>query len=113
MKKIKPYDSGKIFTECVEQIDINAMIREFNQKAKIQFIKSQIELDGLNIELTTSKTKFGERLWFACPECKKRVGKLYKHPTTNTIACRKCNGLYYSSQKYKGMLEEKLIKFNC
>lgn len=109
MKIINPNDSGKILVEHAEQIDINKLIREFNLQAKIAFIQSKLDIDGLNLELTTSKTRYGERLWFLCPQCRNRVGKLYKHPITGLIACRQCNNLYYSSQRFKGMLEQKLI----
>lgn len=109
MKTINPNDSGRFCVESTEQIDINKLIRKFNTKAKESFIQSQIDIDGLNLQLTTSKTRYGLRLWFLCPKCNKRIGKLYKHPLTGIIACRTCNNLYYKSQKFKGMLEQKLI----
>lgn len=109
MKTIKPIDSGRFLVETAEQININDLIRQFYLQAKESFIKSQIEVDGLELELTTSKTRYGLRLWFICPNCNKRVGKLYKHPLTSTIACRTCNNLVYKSQKFKGMLEQKVL----
>lgn len=113
MKPIKPIDSGKFLVESTEQIDINKLIRQFNYKAKEAFIKSQVQIEGLELKLATSKTRFGLRLWFICPNCNKRVGKLYKHPLTNVVACRICNNLDYRSRKFKGMIEQKIVKYNC
>lgn len=110
MKRIKPIDSGKFLTDSVEQIDINKLIREFYKQAKKSFIKSQINIDGLDIKLSTSKTRFGIRYWFTCPQCNLRISKLYKHPLTGLVACRNCNNLDYKSRRFKGMLEQKIVK---
>ena len=111
MKTIKPIDSGKFLAETVEQIDINQLIRQFNIQAKESFIKSQLNIQGLVVKLVTSKTKYGLRFWFSCPICSKRVGKLYKHPLSEAIACRTCNNLDYKSRRFKGMLEQKIVKY--
>lgn len=45
------------------------------------------------------KTKLhsgGNRWWFTCPLCKRRIGKLYIPPKGNYFACRKCHDLRYS-----------------
>jgi hypothetical protein len=39
----------------------------------------------------------GERLWFLCPSCSKRVGVLYF--IQNAYACRSCSNLAYRSQQ--------------
>lgn len=39
----------------------------------------------------------GERLWFLCPNCSKRVGVLYF--IRNVYACRSCSNLAYRSQQ--------------
>lgn len=47
----------------------------------------------------------GERWWFACPTCGRRVRKLYlaKPPY---FECRQCNGLtYHSAQTHDGRLD--------
>lgn len=108
-KTINPIDSGSFCVEETEHVDINKLIRRFNVKAKEAFIKSQIEINGLKMELTTSKTRYGQRFWFVCPKCSKRIAIVYKHPITGVVACRQCNKLYYRSQKYKDMVEQKLI----
>jgi hypothetical protein len=40
----------------------------------------------------------GERVWFACPVCRKPVGKLYLPPGGKGFACRDCHGLTYASR---------------
>ena len=109
MKPIKPINSGRFLIETTEQININDLIKQFYAQAKESFIKSQINIDGLELKLVTSRTRYGLRYWFTCPECNKRVGKLYKHPLTGIIACRTCNNLVYKSQKFKGMIEQKIL----
>lgn len=109
MKTIKPIDSGSFLVETAEQININDLIKQFYLQAKESFIKSQINIEGLEVKLTTSKTRYGLRFWFTCPSCNKRIGKLYKHPLTGIVACRTCNNLVYKSQKFKGMLEQKIL----
>lgn len=109
MKTIKPIDSGKFLTETVEHIDINKLIKQFKAEAKQSFIRSQINIEGLELKLATSKTRYGQRLWFSCPNCKKRVGKLYKHPLSKAVACRICNNLDYRCRRFKGMIEQKPI----
>lgn len=109
MKTIKSIDSGSFLVETAEQININDLIKQFYLQAKESFIKSQITNEGLEIKLVTSKTRYGLRFWFTCHMCNRRIGKLYKHPLTGTIACRSCNSLVYKSQKFKGMLEQKIL----
>jgi len=39
----------------------------------------------------------GQRPWFICPDCGRRVGKLYS--ATRCFLCRHCCGLVYKSQR--------------
>ncbi len=52
------------------------------------------------IRLTTTQPYFGGvRWWFACPGCRRRVGKLYRPQGKDQFACRHCHDLtYWSSQ---------------
>jgi hypothetical protein len=51
-----------------------------------------------NVELTTTPCFFGgKRYWFTCPNCKKRVGVLYRR--FKYFSCRTCNRLAYRSQQ--------------
>ncbi len=88
---------------------MNDFLTSYKRKIKETFLAYEIELAGLKIDLSISKTNFnGIRYWFKCPICQMRAGTIYKHPLSNTIGCRRCLGLNYRKQRYKGMIEEKL-----
>ena len=48
--------------------------------------------------LTTRQALAGERRWFACPNCGRRVGCLYAPWINEPFWCRRCHGLLYDSQ---------------
>lgn len=102
-----PNDFGKkILAENCRKIEISEILREVKRKLKRQLLKSEIEAEGIAIELTESKTGFGgKRNWFACPICKRRVGVLYKHPVSQGLGCRRCLRLDYRKHRFKGMIE--------
>ncbi len=43
----------------------------------------------------------GERPWFLCPACGRRVAMLYAWPRFGRFACRKCHDLRYAVQSEK------------
>jgi hypothetical protein len=52
------------------------------------------------IEIETTFPNFGgERYWFKCLGCGKRVKKLYSPPSESHFRCRKCYDLMYKSQE--------------
>jgi hypothetical protein len=105
MKSLTPYNLGLLVEGC-RKIKISDFLRKYRNEIKKTIIESELEILGLNINLTTSKTCYnGIRFWFKCPLCKKRVGVLFKHPLNNTIGCRKCLNLEYRKRRYKGMIE--------
>jgi hypothetical protein len=110
MKSLGSYDSGnQMLVEQCNKIDVNTVVSEVNDKIKPLLIKNVIQAEGFDLELTTSKTAFrGTRYWFKCPLCKQRVGVVYQHPMSEVIGCRDCLNLKYKSQRYKGMVENKL-----
>lgn len=111
MKIIPPNDLGinKFLVEDCWGISINIFLNNYKQKMKEIFLASEIELNGLKLDLITSKTNFnGTRYWFKCPICHTRIGSIYKHPLADLIGCRKCLNLEYRKRRYKGMIEGKL-----
>lgn len=56
----------------------------------------------LELHFTSSSPHFGgQRYWFLCPRCSKRVGKLYRPKMADEFECRHCHRLtYISSQKH-------------
>lgn len=100
-KSLTPYNLGKLgfCVEDLESIDINEYVRIVNRQLKERLISSQLEINGLNIDVTTSKSVFnGDRFWFKCPRCLKKRGKLLKNPINSNIECRQCLSLIYQSQ---------------
>jgi hypothetical protein len=104
---INPYDLGSIpvVTEYCQKVNINELIRRVNSGLKQSLIQCQPELSGVAIAFKTSRTRFnGERLWFSCPSCSKRVGKLFR-TSDNRLSCRICLGAKYRKNRYKNMAE--------
>ena len=110
MKTLSPNDFGKkLLVEDCQKIKIKDFLKVCRTELKRVILNSEIETQGLNIGIATSKTCFnGIRLWFICPICQKRVGVLFSHPITAGIGCRMCLGLDYRKRRFKGMIEEKI-----
>jgi hypothetical protein len=49
--------------------------------------------------LTTPLPTGGERWWFGCPRCARRVDLLYLPPGADRLGCRKCCRLVYRCQQ--------------
>lgn len=107
---LTPYDLGNfLVAENYSKINIDELVVNALKELKIRLVQSQIDALGVEVKLTSSKTKFnGERLWFICPNCNKRVGVLRKHPVDGIIGCRICLNLKYRKQRFKGMIEATL-----
>jgi len=54
--------------------------------------------DAVGVEWT-SCTRGGERPWFRCPGCDRRVRALYLPPGRDHFRCRHCHRLAYASQQ--------------
>lgn len=104
---IKPFDSGNnLVVDQLTKVSIDGLIKQVKTGLKIQLLNSELEALGIRISLRTSRTRFGgQRFWFACPSCSKRVGVLLLDPHSTTLRCRTCLRLRYKSQRYKGMIE--------
>jgi len=106
---ITPYDLGNNLVEHTQRVNINDLVKQAQKELKTRLVQAQIKALGLIVNLTTSKTRFnGDRLWFICPICCKRVGTLYQHTTKELIGCRSCLNLKYKKQRFKGMIEAEL-----
>lgn len=111
-KQISPLEETKnvfvsscLIDEC-EKVDISSLLRVAMFELKKTLIQSQLQTEGVEVNLLTSKAGFGgQRLWFECPKCRRRVGAFYKHPMSGVTACRKCLGLKYRGSAKKGMVE--------
>lgn len=74
-------------------------IRVENQSLVLLYrIKSTAELVEQRVLTQTSDCHLGgQRHWFTCPKCSKRVAVLYA--PGRYFACRQCGGLAYATQK--------------
>jgi len=109
---IDTYDLGiNNLVEHCQKIDINDVLRLVNKEAKQLILKSRIDVMGIKLDLLTSNTRFnGKRNWFSCPICSKRVGVIFRSPTNTKIGCRKCLGIKYRKQRFKGMIEGAVVR---
>lgn len=108
---IKPYDLGNYYlADYSQKISVDDLVREAKRKLKLELVQSQVETLGIPVKFTTSKTRFnGERLWFVCPFCERRIHTLYQHPLQRVVGCRGCLGLVYNKQRFKGMVELRVV----
>lgn len=100
-------DFGKKFlTDQCQKIRISDLIRSAKKQASELVLEGGLEVEGVQLELLVTKTgNGGLRRWFSCPQCSRKAGILYKHPTNQILACRRCLGLDYRSHRYSKMLE--------
>ena len=75
-------------------------------------ISYQIKSNNLSVKTYISIIKqpcnYGDsRYYFACPDCWKKVYKLYKPHTDNYFACRTCHNLTYREQKKHNKSDDK------
>lgn len=90
--------------ENYQKIRIEDYLRQARNSLKKAIVEAQITAGEHTITLTTSKTHYGgDRLWFECPQCNKKRGVLYLSPIDRRMVCRKCIGLIYRQQRFKGM----------
>jgi hypothetical protein len=86
--------------ENCQKTRIDGYIRQARNSLKKAIVEAELVMNGFSIKLCESKTRFGGlRLWFECPECKRRVGIIYKNPINKDLSCRQCTGLIYQQQK--------------
>lgn len=99
----------KLLVDDCQKVAVSDLLRDYKAKLKETILRAQFEMLNENVLIMTSKTgKGGIRFWFMCPQCRRRVGVLLKHPLQNVLGCRDCLGLKYRAQRYKGMTETNL-----
>ena len=99
----------KYLVENCQQIAVSTYLKKTKINLKKLILESLLNTEGIDIELTTSKTHFnGLRLWFKCPLCHRRIGIIYKHPISQILGCRVCLELEYRCRRYKGMVENSI-----
>lgn len=102
---LKPNDLGNLLTlEQLPKVLVNEWVRQARKKMVNQLLEMEADIGGFQIEFATSQTRFGgRRYWFLCPICQRKRGVLYLNPINRIMQCRKCLGMSYWQQRYKGM----------
>ena len=94
--------------EDCQKVAVQDLMRGYKAKLKEALARAQFGMLNENVLIMTSKTgRGGLRFWFMCPQCKRRVGVLLRHPAQDVLGCRQCLGLGYRAQRYRGMVELK------
>jgi hypothetical protein len=122
----------KLICEECEQISISAIVRK--QKSAMFKLQSRWNRQEfycvladrlgymvllsvrkpspLDLSFTFSTPHFGgQRYWFLCPHCGKRVGKLYRPRLTDKFECRHCHRLTYASSQVHNRSYRKPLPF--
>ncbi len=102
-KRLGPNYLGKNYLEQCPKITIKELLEKVEKQLKEELLG--ISLDWLEI-VKTKANYWWFRSWFKCQYCQKKVFTLYE--ISGSLKCRKCTGLSYKKQRYKGMLEGKL-----
>lgn len=73
------------------RVDVQSMVLSYLIKSTSEVVEQRVQTQTYPCHLG------GERRWFTCPQCSKRVALLYA--PGQYFACRKCYGLGYATQK--------------
>jgi len=104
MKTLKTNYLGKKYLEQYPKITIKSLF----EKVEIQLKKELLDVSLDWIEIIQTKANYWWfRKWFKCPKCNLKVFTLYN--ISWNLICRKCSNLPYKKQRYKGMIEEKIL----
>ena len=73
------------------RVDLQSMVLSYRMKSTDEMVEQRVQTQ------TSPCYLGGQRHWFTCPRCSKRMAVLYA-PGRN-FACRQCGGLCYATQK--------------
>ena len=73
------------------RVDLQSMVLSFRMKSTDELVEQRVQTQSSPCNLG------GQRHWFTCPRCSKRVAVLYA--PGRYFACRHCGGLGYATQK--------------
>jgi hypothetical protein len=106
---LNDFGTSTVVSENCQQISVHDVLQQYQEQWKRQLAQTELQVMDQPVRFTTSKLGHGgTRLWFSCPQCKRRCGTLYEHPVSAEIGCRVCLGVRYSKSRYKGMIEENI-----
>ena len=73
------------------RVESHALLLSYRQRSTCEIVEQPLQM-----EMTGCRFG-GQRPWFICPRCSRRVAVLYA--PGGYFACRQCGGLAYASQK--------------
>jgi hypothetical protein len=100
-------------TTEAQQLTVSVLLKHLGPEAKDKLeqtclyfelndgkLELRFEPPGLELRFTSTEQRLGRRLWFLCPYCHRRVGKLYFVKLTfhEVMGCQQCLGLTYPSK---------------
>jgi len=78
---------------------------------RLYYTWNQTDHIDYKVCFTTSRPNYGgDRYWFLCPSCMKRVGKLHLAPGQKYFTCRICQRLTYQSCRESHQLDALIAK---
>lgn len=93
MKSLSPYNLRLAPYQKISMKDIS---KDIYKEMKELLLKSKLNIYSTNLNLTTTKTRFGgDRYWIECPRCKKGVADVYF--VDKDTLCRECLYSYFSN----------------
>ncbi len=99
-----------MFTDRVIEVDLYTRLRQERSFVRYQDLEELVVLipqirRTVVLPLTSTRQRYGRRIWFLCHYCNRRVQKLYVQPwkvnANFPIACRNCHQFRYLSQYRK------------
>lgn len=108
---MSPINLGNyLVLENCSKIRVSDVISQAKKQIEDVLRSSKIEIGNQLVQLISTDTNFnGKRPWFLCPSCCTKRSFLYKHPISGLLECRKCLGLDYKDQRYKGMNQSPIL----
>ena len=73
------------------RVDLQSMVLSYRMKSTDEVVEQRVQTQ------TSPCNLGGQRHWFTCPRCSKRVAVLYA--PGRYFSCRQCGGLGYATQK--------------
>ena len=73
------------------RVDLQSMVLSYRMKSTDELVEQRVQTQ------TSPCNLGGQRHWFTCPRCSKRVAVIYA--PGRYFACRQCGGLGYATQK--------------
>jgi hypothetical protein len=84
-------------------VDFESLVLSYRMKSTGEVVEQRVHTQ------TTPCHLGGQRHWFSCPRCNKRVAVLFA--PGRYFACRQCGGLCYATQK-EGLADRAITKAN-